>query len=1649
MGAFTYHLRKIMEKNDKKGRKSLTAQEMAVMSRQQNAGAESAEDDTLTLEDDTTASRRASGFGFFSWVGGLFSDDIAFWFHGTQIKGKDKHQVRGGPVPLFKGAVLDLTPASMEGRISGDRQEAYPWSKGGTPAKIVLTPVGSGFITEHKVDRFEMRAPKNGEVDSFSAEIGEPVSYQLGDGEKLEARGALLDQEKVTLENPRLASGREFESAVINEDGIVLADRSQEEAVVEDALQTGGGQGGTEVSQSGGGGTEEAPQGTAEVSQAGRAQEEESGEDGEGRKGTFLDLHSGAVQVDGGEEKGFRADIRTGEMNVKNGDVEASVNLIKKTFKFTVGKGWSSEDEQEDEEEDNEEDKTIKEALSAYYADFKGAKEKLGFARDAMLLFFQTGELPENKFKGEEAEEESTGERKLSAEVMLCPGISFVASLEPKWSFGFQLDFSLMDTGEATEVAVNMKNGKVVSITCPDITRMFQVKAQASGEIGATLRLALRTGIGYLFYVEGGLFAEGVARGSLGEKVFGEGTVELPITLQSASKTIKLGEAAMDLKAGIGIFGSVGGDIKAGSELFGWENELYSYTFKEWNPADFTGMVSLKHNSSKGGFFNPFSWEKTESAFEIDFFQTHIESQERFGLARPNASRINTSIDEGKTLKDKLVKIHDRLAEIERRAAPGKAGGQVAGENSAAYAGLTEELQMVSKHLGNLMVVGEMTLARIRESIAQYMAEDAYRSSSKKAQAGIEKHEGRLAKMQEWGAKEEFKDRQEARGLAAYDFYEGQFGEAGALRERKELHRETAKRSLASKDALLSYERQRIAELGKKHNDRIEALREDFDRMGAEEKNIPNKAFLQKYEALGGKAFFQTVQKYSGKEKLILYEEGRLNKYAERHRERAKDLEGKLGDIPADKRNRPNRAFAEYYYNTVNGKGFFAKDKLIYNHQNGAEIVAYEQRRLYDRAEDNMLRIQELERVKKSYDGAREEGKKEILKKAGSSYKDSAGAGRLGHFGQSDIGIASAASKQDILTYEINRLEAYRAGGGKGQKSFGAEKEALELLGAGTGTGAGGADPLAGLDDGKKKLVWDAYGEWMKEQDVKTIQEIIPLRLMLEYEKEQKEKKADSLIKKMQKKAKKAGGLSADQVMERLKQDKSYSKHEERSQDLERAVLMLEYEQDQETVEKTTEEAKKKYFEEEKAKELFQLVKNGERRDARVLRAVLERRAENLGGGHAERLGKLREFMGLAEDGMDAVTSAKSDAQVWDFYKNDLKAGGGFAEYFRKQRGGSYSIDDMLRYEQYAAREKSMSNALTSAVSRTVEAKVADYTTSEGGAALKEKREKERKGGHYDRYMALKAKLESGASDADIVQLYLSMGGGNGYVESLLEEKMFLDVVTPEEIMRYEQTHSGKKGEVHKKRLEMLQGLDTDMRDEDVYEAYRQSVLEGHAVKQFADRAGIRQKIGFDETVKVEEIATPQMIMDFETSRVAELTAKHRSREESLSGEGVTDESALSVYEEMQGGKGFFKANEENLRKKEEEIGAAHNFEDILDYELSRRDFYQKIREELNEPLKRAEEAEKELKEQMREMEADRLKLQKYLGGAGVQEAFKKPEAFGNFVEESSGKRVQDNVANGEARVESIAAQAKEAQQKAEELQERIENERLLEEDVS
>ncbi|MDE6518029.1 MAG: hypothetical protein K2L18_09310, partial [Acetatifactor sp.] len=922
-----------------------------------------------------------------------------------------------------------------------------------------------------------------------------------------------------------------------------------------------------------------------------------------------------------GEDQSIKANLETGEVSGKKGDVEATANLYNKTFKFSWGKTWPPEEEEDDESESedksakthDDENKAslpaVKEVLEKYYKEVeensKETAEKLGFSKNAIIQFFQTGKLPpreEEDSGAENTEKEDSGEVKLDTKLEILPGLTFVASLEPSWNFGFHFDLELAKAEETPEVEVEVKDGKVKRISAPDIERVLSLTAEVMGKIGVTLRLALQAGVGYLFYLEGGLSATGEAKGILADgsdDLFGRGKIELPVIMSGTSKKLTAGDAKMKLDAGIGLFGSVGGDVKVASEIFDWEKELYSTTFKEWNPANFQGAIYLKQSRSKGSILNPGSWEKEKSEFSMDFFKKHIERQKKYGLVMTDASAINMKIDEGKALGEKLTGIRERLAKIQEQISGGPAGGQFASENSEAYDNLMKELEAINLYLSDLILVGNNRLEEMKATALEYQQDKHYKSNKEKAEAGKKKHEDRYKHMEEWG--KEYEGQEAVRDIEAYSHYAKQFDAKGAERQRKEARLNTAKNSLADKDSLIKYEEGRAEELGSKHNDRIKKLEAMLGKLTDEQKDMPNPEFVRQYKEMGANVLIDKAPQYVGKELLISYETKCLEKYRKTHKERSEKLTAKLGEselnITEEDRKKPNRAFAEYYYNELGGKRFFSEDELIHNHQNGKEIVEYERSRLKDRASANMDHIEMLEHFKARYEkaNATEAEKKAVMAEAQRYYKN-AGMGRLGHRGQRKMDIAASASKQDILDYEDRRRNEYQQGSGKQQKTYEVEKEALgRLKSISVKEKNSGSSLLSELGTDKLKQVWKVYKDWLKGQEDDTVKDLIPLRMIVEYETEQKE-----LIRTKPCKRQKTD--------EQIAADQKYKQHANALQMLNNKVLELRNAQDEEKVENETKKTRDAYFKD--SADFLKKVKKGDIQDNELLKEVLEQKME-------------------------------------------------------------------------------------------------------------------------------------------------------------------------------------------------------------------------------------------------------------------------------------------------------------------------------------------------------------------------------------------------------------------------------------------------------
>lgn len=1701
MGVESYDRKALMNQRQEKGKRAFAARQTAAMtSRNRNSA-----DEEQSVED----TGREKGIGFFGWLGGLFSEDIVFWFHETQIKGKSGRQVRGGAVPLFDGVILDLTPASMVGEAEGERQVVRPL-EGGSQAKLIVRPARRGFTAEHAIHNFVITAPKNGKADGFSAEIREQITYDLGAGVQLQARGAAICEGLVVLDGASLTGVRgsgEIGGAVINEGGIMITPKADSEssdikekaqealehkpdenqslegqltevyALEEKVSENKAAESGSSETKSSESGTTEstasesrttnsaasenkatestatenkitestAPENkpseeklseerpTGDKEDAEDKKDEDDGKDGEddedddGGDGTKITLNlselAGSVESDGNK---LAVNGKEGSVEFQKDDLEGNANFRQKTFKISWGKDWSSEDDEEEGEEteadEKKEEKTdIKETLKESYETLKGngveLLDKAGFAKDALVTFLETGKLPENKFLDEGGEEKKVKVPLVQIEVI--PGLSFEAFLVPEWSFGIHFEFGAKEgeEGEKTGAEEKTEDGRVT-----DIQRILYLTAEVKGSIGAMLKLILSMGAGYILSLNGELFARGRAHGTLdqSEDVFGRGDFQIPVRMRG--KEITVGKAELELDAGIGLSGTIGANLNVASTIFAWEKELCGYSLKEWTPLDLQGQLKLKQTGEKS-LFNSQGWKLEESSFSFQCFKEKIEGSSRYGIRMYQLSdEAKALIEKGKTTAKTIGDLHEKLDAIKKEI--GENGGQFGAPGNEAYRKLTDEIQGITDYLSYTLEVGTNAYEGLEKEIDKVEKSETYQTSYEKAKKKYDTHNTRYEGMQEWG--NQFEGNEKERNEKAYSYYKETFHAKRAARQQGDAREEAARRRLATKENLIAYEELRIKALGKEYDKRIQSLQTDMSGMSEDEKGKANPKFLEAYRWGNEGELFDKWQRYAGKQRILEYEEGRRNEYKSKHVTRYNKLVAKAEELNISDRTKPNRKFAEYYYNDkeMKARRFFSKEELLHHHQNGEKIVAYEKARLEDKSGEYMTRVNMLSNYKKTYDQAEGEEEKAKVLEAAKQYYAAAG-GRLGNKYQWNINIAKAASKEEILAYETKKADIDR--NAKVPEDYKIAKRALEILKE-KGPAVLEKEGVTILTDkGKKESKNQGYVDnlcriWLSKNlkaDSELLEEVTPLEVLYAFEKG-RIYEVDNEIRRntITMGAKREGILNRKRA-----ESAEYQKRLGRWQRLGQLIAST-GNMSGDLKESMIQDEKKKYFNEYftgeegmKDRELLmkRLTKGSALSSPELLRVVLERKLEEFGGAHKERAEKLRELM----DPKEGKNASITDAQVWEEYRN-MGAGRGFADAYAegKKKNKNYTIEEMLRYEQTEAREHSGKNAFKAFLQNSAEKKL-----KKNGEEEVEKKKELAKGGHYDRYNTLKEKLDGGASDREITELYIKLSnGGAGYVEFLMEDKLVFDVVTPKEILDYEENCSGKKGEKHDDRLEKLKELGETLSDEEFYDKYRKMVLEESVGREILDHvAGV--KIGFDDWVKAEDVLTPQILLKHEEQSRAEALRKHTDRLEMLRKDDVTDENALQKYKEAGGEKGFFDAKTVALGWTMTEMGSSADFQNILDYEDKRRKNYENALKELKKPLEKLEQEKQKLKEKLKQAKIDIDDAETLLAAYTDQNnpAYESKEKFGELVDVATGPESQKKAKEGTQRIAEIS----------------------------
>lgn len=1582
MATTTYNVAGIREKNKGKP-KSLSAQERTVLSRME--GEEHASDE-LALEDTTTQSERAAdeGLGFFGKIDRFFSRTVEINFNGTIIKGKNGHQVRGGVVPLFPGAVLDLTPAFLKGRIDRQKHRHVEMEAGGKP-KVMLSPRETNFIMEHEVDDMHLETTQNKDEIIFRADVQKPVEYERGSGGRVRGSGLVIHKNAInilepTMEKDGLDGPKDLDSAAINESGIVVQGDSQEQpkSLLEQIM-------------------------TADIHQEG--------------------------------------ENYTAKLNLKDGTFKFNFGTD-----FLDSEGEDEDEEEQTKEAPSSIKALFKEYYDDFKEEAEELWDKLKFAKTAFAAYCKTGELPENKFETEEEEEKEDGGLSLDARFMLFPGVYFNVELSPVYSFGINGGIELCNANEL-EGEYQVQGGQIVKVTYPDIEKIFAVTVGLRGKVGATLSLTLSTGIGYLLELAGGVWANGTMEGNLEGGTFAQTTVELGIHKRQNESAKLTGPLQAQLAAGVDLKGSVGMSIKTASKLFDWEKELYNYTFKEWHLGDLRADLTLVKNEPDSPFTSIGSWKRENSSLELNAFGGQIlnRKKDKYGLRVEENDRLETMTINTSDSVEKMEAICLRIREIRQQI--GENNVVVAGaEGSEAYNRLMEELKDKQEELLGMVEVAEMDGRRIDKTITAFLASDQWIQNNAMANEGIKKHVKRANAMEEWS--KGFHGQEETRDQAALARYRELYKGKGAKRAKSSEDHEKAVRQVASRENLIHYEEGRLQERQKKHQTRLDKLESYMAANNIQDLDTPNSGFLKYYKELGGKMLLSQMGKFGDRDTLLQYEKGRREEKTKKHTERIalltdKQRELKIGE---DKLNEPNPEFTRYYKETLKGSMMF--EHLLDNHLDINDLLNYEEGALETRAGDHVRYVKALNEWKKQILIEPDEKKgSELEKKAILWYKDvTKTEGKL-EFLTSGRKAARTASKQDILMYEKRRLLEYQTEKqGKGKADI--EKRVAHMnrleqqINAGQGmeyakkvqdssllsnkddysyTRADGTTEKANLYYIKEK-----YKKWSaRERADEDIKSMLSLDMILHYEEERLE-----AVKR--KKDKEKHQKRIDWLKARIKEASAIKNQEERKLKINK-------------IKETYYTGKGNEI--EKGAGILTAFREGKLNEPGLMLQSMKDAVDSVGDVHRERLRQLRDFMGIpqpAEEGQamaveNTSASERSDAEVWQFYKS---IGGGSR--FRDEWGGdrmkkdTVCIDDLIRYESIEARKASRQNAFTRNKKLLLAGKEERdelNTVLKGGhferyqkliglieqgkpdEEIIEAYKKFGGGKHYEKM--LEEKMISIVTPGEIFKYERGRAseiGAKHDARIAMLEGEWKD-------LSYEQLERNYR--------EMVEEDGTGKKDR---------------LNSLAHHWNVKKTIGYDKAVDPEKVMTPKMILEYEKKRKQEVAKSHSTRLAMLNA-ADDDTTVWEKYKEAGGGKRFQRDQKERISQAEKGFAKqSWGYDQIMAYEQERVTYYKEVLEKAKEPLQKLREARAKLEISKRECEKLYKETSTFTAAEGLKKILGKAGGFQEFADKIAGANIPGKFKVAQVAAEGTKQAGAESENIVEAVTELAKEQQLIEE---
>lgn len=1363
-------------------------------------------------------------------TGNIFASRVNFTLAGTPFVGRVGYSVKGGVVPLFDGAALDLNGASL--MAEDPKKAAEPDPLLGSPAAhknwvvgrgglLVLAPVGVDnvipAVTEHVVvteQGLSARAVKSmsfqqgkREIRAEEVTVSDQVALLKGlqvteDGE--DRTSSYLDQAVVTGAGiGLLPAPSQSASSGIQEKEPARAGKKLEQ-VIETAVSLTGIRGELRV-----GAAKEDPETESEGQRTGfgvRFDPDTMSVDAGYNSDPISSVEEedplwtqvlAALKKDAsGRAKELLLEVvRTGKAEKCMSDLKSDVAGKWEQLK-SVYDGFSSEE--------------LRESWAAFPVSareyFRGNLSEKD-AETYMKKLIPTGPLTE--FLGLKEDEEKKSDASKNKwkeipllEIPLFPGVDFSVTLEPSYQLsafilgGAHNMKTLWDAGEQENTELEFSAG---------VRGSLSLTAAAALEIGIPL---IVQGYGSLYAkasLEGGAAAPegntrmfGAAGGNTGIALAASG--RLPVRRMKDGSIQQAADAEVSLEGGLNLNGSVGIDAGIRSAVLMWKKSLFEKTLAEWDLLTIGAALKVRKSPSDS-FFSGWDLDEASISVEDGFLPSFLKkntAERRYGLYKPEEAE--TVRYEG--LQENFQSVLQLLEDFKTVQSSGET---LLISREEGDSGLQDTLGSMEEQLQNIqnaavaVWVDAQNELEYMEGVLEERKDSIYLSRQKTAsEASRSVHEQRMEYMEQW---------QETSGTNVLDYYKahgsgpGRGFETYMYQKDQDSHR--------TYEGIVAYERAQYEKKTKKHFDRIRTL----ESLKEEQKTDAEVQKIYKKELKGSRAG-ENRALLAGTQALLDYEYSRFTDVTKDARKRRSEAMAVLaGEDPV-------KAYADKYLGVLGAGKLEGRD--VYWLGNAKLLLKYEKEKVFSEkgADKKDLEIlgasdaaMELLGSHPQEDDARRQT--EQLRRAMSNQAGGSKDGRIPQltelFGD---GIYKTATLDDLLQVELKN----RVWGDEGRKLDQYLKEnPARTTGQAQKGDKSGIFGKMGVSNALTRL-----GTYLDTLDTDGLASGMTLEILLDYA----QRRSEALKKTKDTNAQKQVAMAIRYL--RRGQIKLEAAPEEKM-----AEVQAEY-----------------------ISGYFKMYKNMENQYRESLK---EGRELNLP------LMQLAFSDGSADPVYQELLVMKESGTP------DFKA----LTTYLSLTGGKKEILEEIRAHQREKFAQTPPDLMD--IRRFYEAGLAERTQKKDGAA-----------GHYDRYARLRTLTDSGASYEELLDAYEEMGAGNGYKEFLLKAIKTGQIdgrqLTREDLMELENRRVERIGKKHLDRIDLIhQAQDQGEGYEEIYGRYKAQVEQEDPGLWRTVKNTLGKRSRFERTMNKEDAGADELIV-YENMRAEEVGRKHADRLRTLLG---------------------------------------------------------------------------------------------------------------------------------------------------------------------